>query len=134
MENVTPDTVPVIRKHRLRDGEAAVALGYPLAQPFSVTAGVISSTAGESGAVWTTCPISSGNSGGPLFLQRGGLLAGLNTFARGREGAIAQNLNGAEPAEELVGPLQAGRTEKWIWAPDLKDIVTELVKLVPLRD
>src|SRR5262249_50013806 len=97
LDNVTPDAVPVIRKHRLRDGEAAVALGYPLAQPFSVTTGVISSTAGESGAVWTTCPISSGN-GGPLFLQRRGMLAGLNTFAKDRPGQVAQNLNGAEPA------------------------------------
>jgi hypothetical protein len=134
MENVAPDAVPIIRKHRLRDGEPAVALGYPLGKPYNVSTGVISSTGGERGAVWTTCALSNGNSGGPLFLQRRGMLVGLNTFISTPEGAIAQNLNGAEPAEELVAPIQAGRTDKWIWAPDLKEIVIELVKQVPVRD
>ena len=136
MPNVEPDAVPVIRKHRLRDGESAVALGYPLGQPFNVTSGLISSTGGERGLVWTTCSISPGNSGGPLFLQRQALLAGLNTLIMIGDlpPGIAQNLNGAEPAEELVVPLQAGRTEKWVWASDLRERVLELVKMVPVRD
>jgi S1-C subfamily serine protease len=130
MDKAAPDAVPIVRKNRLKDGELAVALGYPRGLDYKVSPGAISGTSGELGAVWTTCPISPGNSGGPLFLQRQGLLAGLNTFNL----RDSQNLNGAEPAEELVVPIKEGRTDKWIWASDLKYDVVELAKLVPVRD
>ena len=119
-----------MRQDRLRDGEAAVAMGYPLGKHLSTTTGIISNHRGDSGLVWTNCPISPGNSGGPLFLQRGGLLAGLNTesFVKG------QNFNGAVPAEQIVSALHEGRTDNWVWDPELRDDVLRLAKSVPLSD
>jgi hypothetical protein len=148
LDNARPGSVTIVRRHGLHDGEGAVALGYPLGLDYKVSPGAISGTSGEQGAVWTTCPINPGNSGGPLFVQRGGYLAGLNTFKKlqavpvldakgnmvGVKGKDTQNLNGAEPAEEIVVPLQNGRTEKWIWSADLKDIVLDLAKLVSVKD
>jgi pSer/pThr/pTyr-binding forkhead associated (FHA) protein len=135
MENATPGAVPIIRQDALRDGEPAVAIGYPLGRQLATTTGVISNPRGDAdGLVYTSCAISSGNSGGPLFIQRRGRLAGLNTFALSRMGATAQNFNGAVPGEEIVGPLQQGRTDNWVWAPDLKHAVLELARMVPLKD
>jgi S1-C subfamily serine protease len=148
MDNVRADAVRIIRKDRLHDGEPAVALGYPLGLDYKVSPGFISGTSLEEGAVWTTCPINPGNSGGPLFLERGSYLAGLATFKKNQVIPVVdeqqklvdvnikdtQNLNGAEPAEELVLSLQNGRTDKWIWAMDLKDLVTELARKVSVGD
>jgi S1-C subfamily serine protease len=123
MDNATrPGAIAIARQDRLHDGEAAVAMGYPLGKQLNTTPGVISNHRGDSGMVWTTCPISPGNSGGPLFVQRGGLLAGLNTgsFVKG------QNFNGAVPAEKIVGDLREGRTDNWVWEPELRDDVVRL--------
>jgi S1-C subfamily serine protease len=129
-DNAPPDAVRVARQDKLHDGEAAVAMGYPLGVQLNTTPGIISNHRGESGQVWTTCPISPGNSGGPLFLQRGGLLAGLNsgTFVKG------QNFNGAVPAEQIVSALREGRTDNWVWAAELREDVIRLAKMVPLAD
>jgi S1-C subfamily serine protease len=130
MDNAQPDAVAVVRQKSLRDGESAVAIGFPLGIQPSTTNGIISNPRGESGLVWTTCPISPGNSGGPLFIQRNGLLAGLNTgsFVDG------QNFNGAVPAEQIVFALREGHTSDWVWKQELKDDVVELAKKVPLVD
>jgi hypothetical protein len=149
LDNVPPWRIEVIRKRHLKDGEPAVALGYPLGLAFFTTDGCISSTSGEEGYIWTTCSISSGNSGGPLFLKRGGKLVGLNTMGltppatvgfdeKGRvvaqPRAVVQNMNGAVPAEEIVLSLQEGRTDNWVWTPTLKPVVLELGKMVVLKD
>jgi S1-C subfamily serine protease len=149
LENASPHAVAIIRKRALRDGEGAVALGNPLGLQFFTSSGVISSTSSEKGYVWTTCSISSGNSGGPLFIQRDGLLAGLNTASleglmdvgvdtKGKVVAgsrvSTQNLNGAVPAEEIVLSLQEGRSDSWVWVPSLKDMVIDLARTVPVKE
>jgi serine/threonine protein kinase len=130
MDNAPPDAVRVARQDKIRDGEAAVAMGYTLGTQLSTTPGIVSSHRGESGQVWTTCPVSPGSCGGPLFLQRGGLLAGLTceSFVKG-----GQNLNGAVPAEQIVSALREGRTESWVWEPELREDVVRLAKMVPLE-
>jgi S1-C subfamily serine protease len=129
-------TVRVVRQKSLKQGEPAVALGNPQGLEFFTSSGVISSTSGEGGCIWTTCPLSSGNSGGPLILSRRGLLAGINTkvfLAQKRD--VAQNLNMAIPAEEIVASLRSGRTDNWIWtAPDLKNLTLELAEALQIED
>jgi hypothetical protein len=46
---------------------------------------------------------------------------------------VAQNMNGAVPAEEIVLALQEGRTDNWVWTPTLKPVVLELGKMVVLE-
>ncbi len=99
------EAVVVVRQADLRQGEPAVALGNPLGIEFVTSEGLISiSKAAVAGdMIGTSCPISPGNSGGPLFLVRHGYLAGINTAGFHEEGV--QNLNFAEPAEAAVKGL-----------------------------
>lgn len=127
-------SIPILRKRALHQGEGAVALGNPLDLEFFTSNGVISSTSGEGGLIWTSCPISSGNSGGPLFVNRRGILVGVNTLSLRPTQGVAQNLNGAVPAEEIVDSLHRRLADSWVWAMDLKDDVLELADLVPLED
>ena len=129
-ENAVPDAVSVARQDRLRDGEAAVAMGYPLGLQLNTTPGIISNHRGDDGLVWTNCPMSPGNSGGPLFLQRRGLLAGLNS----ESAAKGQSMNGAVPAEQIIVSLQEGHIDNWVWNSELRDDVLRLVARVRLEN
>jgi S1-C subfamily serine protease len=123
--------IPILRKRNLRQGEGAVALGNPFDLEFFTSNGLISSTSGEGGLIWTNCAISPGNSGGPLFLNRRGILVGINTLS---VVGHAQNLNGAVPAEDIVDSLHRRLYDSWVWAMELKDEVLELADLVTLED
>jgi len=127
--------VRVIKQRSLKQGESAVALGNPRGLEFFTSSGVISSTSGEMGYIWTTCPLSSGNSGGPLILSRRGLLAGITTIASsGKLPGVSQNLNGAVPAEDIILSLRNRQSDSWIWAHDLKELTFDLAELVILEE
>lgn len=134
MEPGPPAAVPVLRKKTLRQGEEAVALGNPLGLPFFTSSGLISSTSSAGGFIWTTCPVSKGNSGGPLFLKRRGLLVGINTLKLGDLGMGVENLNASIPAEEVPVSLQGPQQDSWSWNESHKDRVLALAKLVPLEE
>jgi len=74
---VQSSALTVIGHGAIRQGEAVVALGNPLGVEFVTTEGIISKVADDK--ILTSCPINHGNSGGPLILARGGLIAGINT-------------------------------------------------------
>jgi S1-C subfamily serine protease len=131
-ESLKPSSVAIVRQKDLRQGEPAVALGSPLGLEYFTSPGVISSTRGEHGFIWTTCPINKGNSGGPLFLARHGLLAGITTIDLQALGG--QNLGGCVPAEEVIDSLQRRQLEAWEWRHEYKDTTLELADLVPLED
>jgi S1-C subfamily serine protease len=126
------NSIAIVRQKGLRQGESAVALGSPLGLEYFTSPGVISSTRGELGLIWTTCPINKGNSGGPLFLARHGLLAAITTIDLNPLGA--QNLGGCIPAEEIVDSLQRRLTDAWEWRHEYKDITLQLADLIPLED
>jgi S1-C subfamily serine protease len=90
--------VRLARQSKLKQGEPVVALGNPLAVDFVTTEGILAKTSAD--LLLTSCPVSPGNSGGPLILKRRGLVAGLTTLQL-TEG---QNLNGALVAEWTVHP------------------------------
>lgn len=130
-----PSGVRVMKQKRLKQGEAAVALGNPRGLEFFTSPRGISSTSGELGYIWHTCPLSSGNSGGPLILSRRGLLAGINRFASiDRPPGITQNLNAAIPAEEIILSLRSRQSDSWIWAHDLKELTFDLSQLVSIEE
>jgi S1-C subfamily serine protease len=130
----SPAAVAVLSQKKLKQGEPAVTLGNPHGLEFFTSSGIISSTSGELGYIWTTCPVSSGNSGGPLVLSRGALLVGINTIGSKDETGISQNLNGSIPAEEIVLSLRSQQADAWVWANDLKPIVLRLGDMVRLEE
>jgi serine protease Do len=126
--------VPVLRRKGLRQGEEAVALGNPLGLEFFTSSGIISSRSGTGGMIWTTCPVSKGSSGGPLFVRRRGLLVGINTLKLGDTGLGAENLNASIPVEEMVLSLQGPQPECWTWNEIHKPVAVSLARLIPLEN
>ncbi len=63
-----------------KTGENVLALGNPKTEQFSVTKGIISALKSNNGldVIQTDAAISSGNSGGPLVLQKTGEVVGVN--------------------------------------------------------
>ena len=97
--------IPAIRSVKPYDevkvGSDVFAIGHPVGQTYSLTEGIISAKR-EERYLQTNTPISSGNSGGPLFLEHTGELAGINTLALHEaqdEESVVQNLNFAERAD-----------------------------------
>lgn len=84
---------------KLQQGEDAVAIGNTLGAGISVTNGLISKIDKDPATgvamIRTNAPISPGNSGGPLFINRGAMLVGIITCFR----VDAQNFNLAISAE-----------------------------------
>jgi serine protease Do len=97
--------LPAIALHddvRVRQGELVLAIGSPEGLRNSVTMGVVSSVARQTGAndpmfyVQTDAPLNPGNSGGPL-VDLDGNLVGINTFMLS-EGGGNEGLGFAIPA------------------------------------
>ena len=91
----------------IKPGDPVVAIGNPLGEEFSVTDGIVSQIRNQEGykVVQTTAPISPGNSGGPLFNERGEVI-GVVTFTKQDTARRAQNLNYAvaiDEAKPLLG-------------------------------
>ena len=106
------EAIPVIKQQTTHQGERAVALGNPRGFEFFTSIGIISGKA--EGMIGTTCQISRGSSGGPLFLNRHGYLVGITTLM-----FSGQNLNFAEPAEAIVA-----NRDSWDWERAIRQSLT----------
>lgn len=115
---------PIVSFDAILPGEEAVAIGCPQALDFTVSQGVISQLRPDRHEIQISCPISCGSSGGPLFLRKGGLFAGVTT------GSIdtrdAQNLNFALPADRLANANT--------WSFERKDLEPTVRKLLGMID
>lgn len=122
-----PVTVPWAPINTIYQGENAVAVGNTLGYGISVTDGLISMIEGNIGSqiIRTSTPVSPGNSGGPLFLQRGALLAGIVTAQHPSH--RAQNVNYAIPAEYIWDP------RSWEFFVDDPSAVREIVDILTGR-
>ncbi len=97
--------IPLGRSDDLMPGETAIAIGNPLGEHHTVTAGIVSALhrriEASADAVYedliqTDAAINPGNSGGPLLNIRGELI-GINTAIR----AGAENIGYAIPVDQL---------------------------------
>ncbi len=92
---------PIVESGRVEIAEPVWTIGHPLGQTFSLSDGKINRLP-QNGLLQFNAPISSGNSGGPLYDLKGNLL-GIVSFARGPgRGDVAQNLNFAVCADAFL--------------------------------
>jgi S1-C subfamily serine protease len=98
----TPNQFPIRPLDAIKEGEACIAIGNALGEGLSITAGIISrfDKVKEQTLIRTSTPVSPGNSGGPLILERGGSLAGIVTLQS--RITNVQNVNFATPAQYLL--------------------------------
>jgi S1-C subfamily serine protease len=98
----TPNQFPIRPLDAIKEGEACIAIGNALGEGLSITAGIISrfDKIKDLTLIRTSTPVSPGNSGGPLILERGGSLAGIVTLQS--RITNVQNVNFATPAQYLL--------------------------------
>ncbi len=90
-------------------GEKAFVIGNPMGYEYSISDGIFSGK--QSGMIRNllqfTCPISSGNSGGPLFDMRGLVVGVVTQTLLGNERVAVQNMNFAVSARDVRVLLQS---------------------------
>ncbi len=99
--------LPIVKigdSNRVRVGEWVMAIGSPFGLDNSVTAGIVSAKARETGDflpfIQTDVAINPGNSGGPLLNMRGEVI-GINSQIYSRSGGF-QGISFAIPIDEAV--------------------------------
>jgi serine protease Do len=133
--------VPFGDSTAIRQGDWVMAMGNPLGQGFSVSAGIVSSTGRElSGAyddyIQTDAAINRGNSGGPLF-NLDGEVVGVNTAILSPNGgsigigfAMASNV-----VTNVVGQLQEyGETRRGWLGVRIQNVDPELAEALGLEE
>ncbi|MBS7808942.1 DegQ family serine endoprotease [Variovorax sp. PCZ-1] len=107
--------LPVVKigdSNRVRVGEWVMAIGSPFGLDNSVTAGIVSAKARETGDflpfIQTDVAINPGNSGGPLLNMRGEVI-GINSQIYSRSGGF-QGISFAIPIDEAVRVSEQLRT------------------------
>ena len=103
-------------------GEHVLALGFPLSQQLSISAGIVSSV--RHGAITSDVRINHGNSGGPLVNLRSQVV-GINTFLETDEGTAG--VSGAVSPAPLAAMLAQARVVAQATPPPAK----RLLPLVP---
>jgi serine protease Do len=103
-----PPALELADSNTIQVGERVVAIGNPLGLEHTLTDGLVSARRVYQGRKWIqmSTPISPGNSGGPLFNQRGHVV-GVTTAQIGSFLGRAQNLNLAVPINELKRLLKS---------------------------
>jgi S1-C subfamily serine protease len=82
------------------EGESVFVIGHPEGLRFTLSTGIISRM--ESGIIQISAPVSPGNSGGPVFDDRGELVAIVTSMIDKHGDPNAENLNFAVRADALL--------------------------------
>jgi S1-C subfamily serine protease len=85
-----------------RDGENVFVIGHPEDLRFSLSTGIVSGLRGQT--VQVSAPISPGNSGGPVYDDRGNLIAVVSSKFDDQQDPNAENLGFAASAQMLLQP------------------------------
>ena len=87
---------------KLRNGEPVYVIGNSLGQGTCITSGIISDKARNIGGlnyIMTDCAVNGGNSGGPIFNQKGLVIGTITLQGRTHSGTDAEGMNYAIPAK-----------------------------------
>lgn len=85
-----------------RDGESVFVIGHPEDLRFTLSTGIVSGLRGET--VQVSAPISPGNSGGPVYDDRGNLIGIVSSKFDDQMDPNAENLGFAASAQMLLQP------------------------------
>src|SRR5260221_7254543 len=91
---------PVDPKREISEGESIFVIGHPHGLRFTLSTGIISGA--DSDAIQIHAPVSPGNSGGPVYDQRGQILGGVTSMVHPNFSPNAENLNFALRADALL--------------------------------
>src|ERR1700723_2424075 len=93
-------TQPVEAHKDIREGENVFVIGHPEGLRFTLSTGIISRMQGST--IQMSAPVSPGNSGGPVFDDRGNLVAIVTSMVDKHGDPNAENLNFAVRADALL--------------------------------
>jgi S1-C subfamily serine protease len=91
---------PVAKATLLSEGENVFVIGHPEGLRFTLSTGIISRMSGST--IQMSAPVSPGNSGGPVFDDRGNLVAIVTSMVDKHGDPNAENLNFAVRADALL--------------------------------
>jgi S1-C subfamily serine protease len=91
---------PVANASAVTQGESIFVIGHPEGLRFSLSTGVISRT--DPRTIQMTAPTSPGNSGGPVFDDKGNLVAIVTSVIDKNNDPNAENINFAARADALL--------------------------------
>jgi serine protease Do len=140
----SPDPLPAVAfgdSDKMRVGDWVMAMGNPLGQGFSVSAGIVSARGRElNGAyddfIQTDAAINKGNSGGPLF-NMAGEVVGVNTAILSPSGgSIGIGFSmGSNVVSHVVDQLkQFGETRRGWLGVRIQDVTPDVAEAMGLTD
>jgi S1-C subfamily serine protease len=91
---------PIANSSDVADGESVFVIGHPEGLRFTLSTGIISRT--DSNTIQISAPVSPGNSGGPVFDDKGALVAIVTSMVDKHGDPNAENLNFAVRADALL--------------------------------
>jgi hypothetical protein len=95
-------TQPVEAKKDISDGENIFVIGHPEGLRFTLSTGIISRT--DQDLLQISAPVSPGNSGGPVYDDRGNLLGVVTSMVDRNFSPNAENLNFVVRADAVLDP------------------------------
>ena len=91
---------PVEARKQISEGENIFVIGHPQGLRFTLSTGIISRT--DADVLQMSAPVSPGNSGGPVYDDRGNLLGIVTSMVDRNMNPNAENLNFAVRADAVL--------------------------------
>jgi S1-C subfamily serine protease len=113
---------PVEAKKDINEGENIFVIGHPQGLRFTLSTGIISRA--DKDVLQISAPVSPGNSGGPVYDDRGNLLGVVTSMVDRSLSPNAENLNFAVRADAVLDP------DRWEFTGDGRKRLTEFVGAV----
>jgi S1-C subfamily serine protease len=101
---------PVVHRDAVSEGENIFVIGHPQGLRFTLSTGIISAM--HSDALQISAPVSPGNSGGPVYDDRGNLVAIVTSMVDRSANPNAENLNFAVRADSVFN------ADRWDFSGD----------------
>jgi hypothetical protein len=93
---------PVLHQDKVSEGENIFVIGHPQGLRYTLSTGIVSRT--DPDALQISAPVSPGNSGGPVYDERGNLIGIVTSMIDRNINPNAENLNFAVRADAVFDP------------------------------
>ncbi|GAC1670382.1 MAG: hypothetical protein PVS2B2_00890 [Candidatus Acidiferrum sp.] len=117
---------PVEAKKEISEGENIFVIGHPQGLRFTLSTGIISRA--DHDVLQISAPVSPGNSGGPVYDDRGNLVGIVTSMVDRNISPNAENLNFAVRADAVLDP------EGWNFSKEGRKRLDEFVTAERLRE